>query len=44
MEEENSSLWPFAAAFVLYRIYKSRKKNHYNYNVSQDDFYYYEEE
>jgi len=44
MEEENSSLWPFAAAFVLYGIYKSKKKNIHNYNVSQDDFYYYEEE
>tara|TARA_B100001939_G_C16540098_1_gene445902 strand:- start:76 stop:210 length:135 start_codon:yes stop_codon:yes gene_type:complete len=44
MEEENSSLWPYAAAFVLYRIYKSRKKNPHIYKVSEDDFYYYEEE
>ena len=44
MEEENSSLWPYAAAFVLYRLYKSRKKNPHNYNVPIDDFYYYEEE
>ena len=44
MEEENSSLWPYAAAFVLYRVYKSRKKNLHNYNVSEDSFHYYEEE
>ena len=40
MEEENSSLWPYAAAFVLYRLYKSRKKNPYNFNVPESNFYY----
>jgi len=44
VEEENSSLWPYAAAFMLYRLYKSRKKNLNNYNFSEDDLYYYEEE
>tara|TARA_B100001564_G_scaffold356165_1_gene369800 strand:+ start:1026 stop:1160 length:135 start_codon:yes stop_codon:yes gene_type:complete len=44
MEEENNSLWPFAAAFVLYRLYKSKKKNIHNNNVLEDNFYYYEEE
>jgi len=44
MEEGNSSLWPYAAAFVLYRLYKSRKKNPYNFNDPQNNFYYHEEE
>tara|TARA_Y100001958_G_C21210525_1_gene536282 strand:- start:234 stop:368 length:135 start_codon:yes stop_codon:yes gene_type:complete len=44
VEEENSSLWPYAAAFVLYRLYRSRKKNLNNFNVPEDNFYYYEEE
>lgn len=44
MEEENNSLWPYAAAFFLYRLYKARKNNSYSYKAQEDNFYYYEEE
>jgi hypothetical protein len=37
VEEENSSLWPYAAAFMLYRIYRKRKKNLHEF---ENSFYY----
>tara|TARA_Y100000768_G_scaffold387070_1_gene377153 strand:+ start:454 stop:585 length:132 start_codon:yes stop_codon:yes gene_type:complete len=43
MEEEKNTVWPYAAAFVLHKLYKLRKNSRF-INEQQSPFYYYEEE